>query len=81
MWAMAVVVPGIAPKDALEMPCIDDEDVIEALESDGSDESLGVGVGVGVGVRRPKRGSQDLGAFGPEDLVEAGNVLRVTIAK
>jgi hypothetical protein len=77
MWAMAVVVPGVAAKHTFEMAGVHDEDVVEALESDGSDESLGVGVGV----RRPKRGSQDLGALGPEDLVEAGNVLRVTIAK
>ena len=76
MWTMAVVVPGVAVKDALEMPCIDDEEMIEALGSDGPDESLGVGVGV----RRPKRGSKDLGALGPEDLVEAGHVLRVTVS-
>ena len=75
VWAMAVVVPGIAPKDALKMACIDDEKVIEALRSDGPDEPLRVGVRV----RRPEWGSQDLGTFGPEDLVEARHVLRVSI--
>jgi hypothetical protein len=48
MWAMAVVVPGVTPKDALEMPCIDDEEMIQAL---GPDEPFRVRVGV----RRPKR--------------------------
>jgi hypothetical protein len=76
MWTMAVVVPGVAAKDTLEMPCIDDQEMIEALRSDGSDESFRVGIGV----RRPKRGSQNLGALGPEDLVEARHVFRVAVA-
>jgi hypothetical protein len=52
MWALAVVVPGVTPKDALEMPCIDDEEMIQALGSDGPDEPFRIGVCVG----RPKRG-------------------------
>ena len=59
VWAMAVVVPGMASKDALEMSCIDDEKVVEALGSDGPNEPLRVGVRV----RRPEWDSQDLGAF------------------
>ncbi len=58
------------------MPCIDDEEMIQALGSDGPDEPFRVGVGV----RRPKRGSQNLGALGPEDLVEARHVFRVTVS-
>jgi hypothetical protein len=37
MRAIAVVVPGVTPKDTFEMPCIDDEEMIEALGSDGPD--------------------------------------------
>ena len=51
MWTMAVVVPGVAAKDALEMPCIDDEKMVQALGSDGSDKPLRIGVCV----RRPER--------------------------
>jgi hypothetical protein len=56
---MAVVMPGIAPKDALEMSCVDDEKMIQALGSDRPDEALRIGVRV----RCPEWGSQDLGAL------------------
>jgi hypothetical protein len=72
---MDVVVPGIAPKDALEMSCIDDEKMIQALGPDRPHEPLGEGIRV----RCPEWGSQDLGAFGPKDLVEARHELRVAI--
>jgi hypothetical protein len=70
----AVVVLGIGPKDVLEMACIDDEQMIEALRSNGPDEALGVGIGV----RRTEWGLEDLGTFRPKDLVEVRHVLRVT---
>ena len=52
MRATVVVVPGIAPKDALEMALIDDEKVVEALGSDSPNEPLRIGVRV----RRPEWG-------------------------
>ena len=39
--AMAVVVPGVAPRDALEMPGADDKQMIEALGSDGPSVGFG----------------------------------------
>ncbi len=48
MWAMAVVVPGVAAKNTFEMAGVHDQDVVEALEPNGPHESLGVGVRVGV---------------------------------
>ena len=56
---MAVVMPGIAPKNALEMSCVDDEKMIQALGSDRPDEPLRVSVRV----RRSEWGPQDLGTF------------------
>ena len=75
MRAMLVVVLGIDPKDVLKMAYVDDEQVVKAL-GDGPDESLRIGVRV----RRPERGSQDLGTFGPKDRVEVRHILRVTVA-
>ena len=76
VWTVAVVGPGIASKNALEMSCIDDEKVVEALGSDRPDEALRIGVRV----RCPEWGSQDLGALGPKDLVKARHVFRVAVA-
>jgi len=76
MRAMAVVVPGVAAKDAPKMTFVDDEQMIEALRSDGADEALRVGVRV----RRPEWGLQDLGTFRQKDRVEACHVLRVAVA-
>ena len=76
MRTKAVVVLGIGPKDVLEMACIDDEQMIEALRSNGPDEALGVGIGV----RRTEWGLEDLGTFRPKDLVEVRHVLRGTVA-
>jgi hypothetical protein len=76
MWAMAVVVPGIAPTDALEMPCIDDEEMIEALGSDGSHEPFRVGVGV----RCPEGSLEDVGTLRPKDLVEVRYIFRIAVA-
>ena len=67
MRVMAVVMADIAPKDAVEMPCIDDEQMIKALGSDGPDEALREGVRV----RRPEWGSQDLGLKGTKTSVDS----------
>src|ERR1039458_4907961 len=76
MRAMAIVMPGVAAKDPFEVPCVDNEKMIEALGSNGPNEALGIGVGV----RGPERGLEDLGTLGPKDLVEVRHVLRVTVA-
>ena len=76
MRTMAVVVPGVAAEDALEMSCVHDEEMIQALGTDRPHEPFGVGVGV----RGPKRCLEDLGTFRSKDLVEAGHVLRVAVA-
>jgi len=49
------------------MPCIDDEQMIKALGSDGPDEALREGVRV----RRPEWGSQDLGLKGTKTSVDS----------
>jgi hypothetical protein len=74
--AMSVVVPDVAAKDTLEMPCVHDQEMVEALGSDRPHEPLGVGVRV----RGPERSLQDLGTLRSKDLVEAGHVLRVAVA-
>ena len=42
--AMAVVVAGVAAKDAFEMSFIENQQMVEALRSDGADEPFGKGV-------------------------------------
>ncbi len=59
MRTMPVVVPGVATKNPFEMPCVDDEEMIQALGSDSPHESLGIGIGVW----RPERSLEDLGTF------------------
>ena len=43
MRAMAVVMPGVAAKDPFEVPCVDNEKMIEAFGSNGPNEALGIG--------------------------------------
>ena len=76
MRTVRVVVKGVATKDALEMPFVHNQEVIQALRSHGAHEPLSKGVGV----RGPKGRHKDLGALGSEDFVEARHVLGVTIA-
>jgi hypothetical protein len=71
-----VVVLGIAVEDALEMPSVHDEEIVETLRSDSPHETLSVGVRVW----RSERCLADLGTFRSKDLVEGGHVLRVTVA-
>jgi hypothetical protein len=72
---MAVVVLGIASKDAFEVTGVDDEQMIQTLRPDRPHEPFCVGIRVG----RPERCLEDLEAFGAKDLVEAGHVLRVAV--
>ena len=74
--AMAVVVPGVAAQDALEVPCVHDKEMVEALGSDGSHKPLGVGIRI----RRPEWRLEDTGTFRSKDLIEAGDVLGVPVA-
>jgi len=57
------------------MSSIHDQELIEALRSDGPHELLRICVGV----RCPERRLQDPGTLGAKDLVEASHVLRVTV--
>ena len=51
MRTMAAVVPQIAAKNPLQVACVDDQKVVEALGPDRPNEPLGVGIGV----RGPER--------------------------
>src|ERR1019366_556751 len=73
VWTMAVVVPHIAAKNPLQMPCVHDQKMVEALRPDRPHEPLGVGIGI----RGPKRRAQHLCTSAGEDGVEAGDVLGV----
>jgi hypothetical protein len=44
MRALALVVLDVDAHDSFEMAGTDDQEVVEALRSDGADETLGVGV-------------------------------------
>jgi len=57
------------------MPSIEDKDVVETLRANSAHKPFGVGVGI----RRSERSLDDLGSLGPEDLVEASDVLRVPV--
>src|ERR1039458_8847495 len=58
------------------MPCIHDEEAIQALGAHGPNKTLGIRVSV----QGPQWGSQDLYTFRPKNLVETGHVLGVAIA-
>ena len=73
---MPVVVAGVAAQDALEVGFVHDQQVVEALRSDGAHEPFGEGVRV----RGPEWCPEDLGALGLEHIVEARHVLGVSVA-
>jgi hypothetical protein len=73
---MPIVMTRVAAQDAFEMRFVHDQEVIEALRSDGAHEPFGKGICIRGPIGRP----QDLSAFGSEDFVEAHHVLGVTIA-
>lgn len=66
MGSLAVVVLDIGLQHRSKMPFAQDENSIEALGANRSDEPFGIGVGL----RCPPRRAQDLDPLGPEDLVE-----------
>ena len=59
MRARAVVVLDVDARDSFELAATDDQQVVEALRSDGADETLGVGVRL----RRSKRRVDHADAF------------------
>jgi hypothetical protein len=67
MRAVLVVVGEVPGKDLLEMAPTEDEEPIEALSTDGSDEALGKGVGS----RRSNRGFDASDTLRAEHFVEA----------
>lgn len=65
---MLVVVIDVASQDSLEMVAADDEQVVEALATDGADPSLGERVGH----RSSHRRSDDLGPMDRQTLSRCG---------
>jgi len=76
VWAMPVVMAGVAAQDALEVGFVHDQQVVEALRPDRPHEPLGACVRV----RGPEGCLEDLGALGLEHVVEARDVLGVPVA-
>ena len=75
--AMVIVMAHIAVENPLEMPCVHDQEVVDAFRSDRSHESFGVGVGI----RSPKRCAHHPGPSGRKDGVEARDILRISVAQ
>src|SRR6266508_1437259 len=77
VWAVLVVVLGVAQQDLLEVTAADDQQPVKALGADGPHPPIRNGVGVG----RLHSCDQQLGALRAEHVVEPAAELRVTIAK
>ena len=75
MRSAPVVVRDVLGKDSLKVMPRDDEQVIEAVLSDGAHPSLGEGVRV----RGADRGEDALGVDRGEDLVEAGGEFGIAV--
>ncbi len=76
MRAMAVVVVDELEEHHLELATVDDQHPVQAFSANGADEELSEGVCP----RSPDRSLDDPDFLGPEDLVEAGCELGVTIS-
>lgn len=76
MRTVAVVVVDVGVKNVGEVAGIDDEEMIEALTTDGAHPSFGECVRV----RRPHRGADDLGVDRAPNVVEGPGELGVTVA-
>ena len=75
MRAFAVVVLSVDAQDLFEVAARDDQQPVETLVADGTDESLRVGVRL----RRLHRRVDDRDSFAAEELVEGGGELAVAI--
>jgi len=76
VWALAVVVVDVDAQDAVELALSEDQQPVQAFGSCGPHEAFGVRVGL----RRAERRPDHVDAFGAEDLVKAGDELRVAVA-
>jgi len=75
MRTLAVVVLGVSMKDNPQVLFAEDEQPVQRFVSEGLDHALAMGVGS----RSPIGREHNLGAFGPEDLVEVVDEFGVTI--
>jgi len=76
IWPLAVVVVDVDAEHAFEVASVDDQQPVEALRTDCSDEALRDGVGL----RRSHRSLHAPDAIAAEDLVEGAAVLAVAVA-
>ena len=76
MGPVLVVVLDVAGDEAFELALVPDDGAVEQLSTDRSDPALSKRVRY----RRADGGTEDLGAFGSEDLVEAVDELAAAIA-
>ena len=75
MGTLAVVVLGVLIKDNPQVLFAEDEQPVQRFVPEGLDHALTMGVGS----RSPIGREHNLGAFGPEDLVEVVDEFGVTI--
>ena len=76
VWPVRVVVIREYAKHGLEVSTIHDQEPVEALRTDGADETLGDGVRL----RSPDWRLDDLNAFAGKDGVEVARELAVAVA-
>jgi hypothetical protein len=76
VWALAVVVVDVDAQGAVELALSENQQPVQAFASRGPHEAFGVRVGL----RRAERRSDNVDAFGAEDLVKAGDEFRVAVA-
>jgi hypothetical protein len=76
VWALGVVVVDVDAQGAVELALSADQQPVQALGPCAPHEALGVRVGLW----RAKRRLDNVDAFGAEDVVKAGDELRVAVA-
>ena len=77
MWSCSVVVMHIFPQDRIQMPFVDDDQLVEALLTDGADPAFRVGIGI----RRSNRRLDDFKVLCSKDLIKGPCELRVMIVE
>jgi hypothetical protein len=73
--SVTVVVIDELGKDRVELTPMEDQHAVEALSTDGANETLGNGIGP----RRSDRRPDDPDALGAEDLVEVGREFGIPV--
>jgi len=76
VWALGVVVVDVDAQDAVELALAEDQQPVQAFGPCGPHEPFGVRVGLW----RAERRLDNVDAFRAEDLVKAGDELRVAVA-